>query len=88
MLQEIGYTQHSPTVVRGDSTVSIAVLTNAISTARNKYFIHRIAFVKTNVANGTHTFVHVPSADNVADILTKPLDTELFLRHRRTLMNG
>jgi hypothetical protein len=68
--------------------VSTTVLTKARATARNKYFIHRTAFVKANVEAGVHVFAHVPSADNVADILTKALDTELFLRHRRTLMSG
>lgn len=88
MLQEIGHAQHSPTTIYGDATVSISVLTNARSTARNKYFIHRVAFVKANVDSGVHTFEHVPSADNIADMLTKALDTELFLRHRASLMTG
>jgi uncharacterized membrane protein YfbV (UPF0208 family) len=44
------------------------------------------AFIREQVNEGLLKVEQVPSADNVADILTKALSKVLFQKHRATLM--
>ncbi len=48
----------------------------------------RYHFVPEYVEKGTFKVIFVRSADNDADIFTKNLPTEAFMRHKATIMKG
>jgi hypothetical protein len=48
----------------------------------------RIQFIRECINNGLIELVFVRSEDNVADVLTKPLDKETFNKHTDKLFNG
>jgi hypothetical protein len=54
----------------------------------NKYYINiRFFFIKDKIDNGELVVEHMPTEDMIADILTKPLQGELFRKLRAKLLN-
>jgi len=53
---------------------------------RSKHIAIRHHFIRELVTNNIIVFEYVPSADNVADIFTKPLRKKDFRRLRSLLM--
>ena len=62
-----------PIVILSDNQAAISLLKNPITSMRSKHIneIHHLA--RERVARGEVIFMYVNSADNVADMLTKPL---------------
>ena len=73
-LEELGYNVEPATIYPDkQSTRHIAMM--------------RHFFAKDRVDNGEVEFVYCPTADIVADILTKPLVGKAFFKHRKKLLN-
>ncbi|GJU40974.1 hypothetical protein Tco_1088556 [Tanacetum coccineum] len=53
-------------------------LSNPVQHSRTKHIEIHHHFLRANVQNGHISIEKVPSVDNIADILTKPLKRELF----------
>ena len=87
LLNELGFPQAEPTVVFADNSSMITLAQNFSGNhKRVKHYLRRINFlielIKTNVIR----FIHVSSENNVADILTKPLGPQQFVRLRDILL--
>ena len=54
---------------------------------QSRYLAVRLAMIRQVVDDGEIQVNYVPSADNLADIFTKPLAGKAF-RHRRALVLG
>jgi hypothetical protein len=54
---------------------------------RSRHVDRRFFKVRELESAGIVKVEHVPTADNVADLLTKPLAFDAFARHRDTLLN-
>jgi hypothetical protein len=87
LLKELGFPQVKPTQVFADNASMITIAEDFSGNHKKvKHFLTRINFLIENVKNQIITFTHVPSSDNVADILTKPLGPIDFLRLRPKLL--
>ena len=52
---------------------------------RTKHIDIHHHFIREKIEAGVLSMTHCPTAENTADILTKPLPRELFMKHRHTL---
>ena len=87
LLNDLGFHQLEPTVLYADSESMIALAENTGSAhKRVKHYITRVNFMIEQVKKGNIVLKHVSTFDNVADILTKPLGPQNFIRHRTHLV--
>jgi hypothetical protein len=77
---KIGLPQATPVNIFADNTGAIANTANYKNHSRTKHIDIRYHFTKEKVASGEIAFTYIPSSDNLADILTKPLPKEAILR--------
>lgn len=79
-LEEVGLPQEFPFTILTDNSSAIALATSTKSHARAKHIDIRYHYIREKVPK----FIdlrHVPSADNHADILTKPLPRDTHQYH-------
>ncbi|WVZ93942.1 hypothetical protein U9M48_039891 [Paspalum notatum var. saurae] len=65
-----------------DSTFAISVAKNPILHSRTKHIDVRFHFLRDHYEKGDIDLVHVISANQLADIFTKPLEFDAFTRLR------
>jgi hypothetical protein len=85
-LRMLGVPIDGPAAMLGDNMsviLSTTVPSSALKKKHNSVAYHRI---REAVAGGLITFAHVESKDNYADILTKPLPNDAFLRLVKPLL--
>lgn len=86
LLSDIGFAQDDPTLLNGDNEAAIRIATNdAGASSRLKHVAVRHFFVREACKQGAISIIHVPSASNIADVMTKSLPRDPFLMFRRTL---
>ncbi|KAL1075279.1 hypothetical protein V6Z11_D11G350900 [Gossypium hirsutum] len=85
LLSELGVTLKGKALVWCDSSAAMAVAWNPIMHSKFKHVELDLFFVREKVAQGLFQVGHVPSHDQVADVLTKPLSADLFHKFRTRL---
>ena len=75
------------TLVKEDNVGVIHLAKNPATTPKSKHIVIRHHFIRERVANGELKIVYVPSEEQHADILTKPLHQGAFEVHRNFVMN-
>ena len=86
-LEEQGY-KMPPAKIFQDNTSTIAMIKAGMPTSdRTRHIAIRFFFVKDRVDAGELDISYVSTKDMQADILTKPLQGELFLKLRKELLN-
>lgn len=63
-----------------DNAGAIALSKNPVNHEKSKHIDMRHHFIHEKVEDKTVSLAHVPSAENIADLLTKALPTELFTK--------
>lgn len=86
LLLDCGVPAGPPTTLQCDNQAAKALSETARVSRRSKHINVRFHFLREKVADGTLRVQWVPSAQQLADILTKPLGPEPFLRLRDALM--
>ena len=71
-----------PCIVYEDNRVTIKISENATAMKRTKHIDIRHHFLREHVENGTIKIMPVATAEQRADIMTKVLGKELFVRFR------
>jgi hypothetical protein len=79
-LSEVGLDQELPMNILTDNQGAIANTQNYKNHRRTKHIRVKYHFVKERVEAGEVSFTYIPSAENLADILTKPVAREAVLR--------
>lgn len=80
--------QLGPAVVYQDNKSTMALISKGRSTSsRTKHINIRYFFVKDRVEAGEIVIKYAPTEEMLADILTKPLQGELFRKLRHALLN-
>ena len=79
-LSEVGLEQSRPLTLYGDNMSSIALTQNTKGHSRAKHIDVRHHYIRERVAEGDVEVKHIPTADNLADILTKPLPRVIHQR--------
>jgi hypothetical protein len=77
-----------PTPVYIDNTTCIRLCSSLKTGHKMKHINMRLAYLRELINNGVIVLYFVGTADNVADILTKPLGRAQFEKLRKILMEG
>jgi hypothetical protein len=85
LLEEIGLPQSKPTTIFCDNKSAIHMATNDVIGPKTKHISIKHHFLRDMIANDFITLQYIPSAENVADFMTKPLLGQRFLKFRNQL---
>eukprot|EP00253_Pinus_taeda_P011503 PITA_11503 len=85
MLRSLGQEQAKATVIFCDNSSAIALLKNSVFHKRTKHIDTRFHYIRELVNNGEIVLEHCRTQEQVADILTKPLDQKIFEFLRKCL---
>ena len=75
-----------PMLIKEDNQGVIKIATGDVKHKHQKHILLRLAFVRECIQAKTIRLEYVPSADNIADVLTKNLPKEPFIRLRSLLL--
>ena len=78
LLRELQLKQHFPTCVMEDNSACVAFVNQYVNVRKVRHYLARVRFLQDEAMFGTFEFRRVASADQLADIMTKPLDRTLF----------
>ena len=84
----IGRRYDQPVKLFVDNQSAIHLCSTLKQNHKVKHINVRITFIRELVAAGVIQLFHVGTEDNVADLLTKPLDEYTFVKHRTVLLVG
>jgi len=85
ILKSLHQTQSTPTKVYCDNISAIKLSKNPIMHGRSKHIDIRFHFLQELVKDGLVELITCSTREQVADILTKPLKLDVFLKMRRLL---
>eukprot|EP00253_Pinus_taeda_P016501 PITA_16501 len=85
MLRRLGQEQAKATVIFCDNSSAIALSKNSMFHKRTKHIDTRFHYIRELVNNGKIILQHCSTQEQVADILTKPLDQKIFEFLRKCL---
>jgi hypothetical protein len=78
MLRMIGVPLDGPAMMLGDNMSVVLNTTLPSSVLKKKHCAIGYHRVREAIAGGVLTFAHIPSTENIADIMTKPLGNQQF----------
>lgn len=85
ILKALGQKEEECTSIRCDNSSAIKLSRNPVLHGRSKHIDVRYHFLRDLVKEGTISLVHCGSAEQVADIMTKPVKVDTFQRLRAEL---
>nr|GEW91104.1 copia-type polyprotein [Tanacetum cinerariifolium] len=85
ILEELGLQQTEGTVIKCDNTSTIKLSRNPVFHGRCKHIGIKYHFLRDLVGRGTVELKHVGTKEQVADIFTKPLHQDMFIKLRKEL---
>ena len=83
----MGFPQSKATVLWVDNMGAVALAKHRCSSVRSRHIERRYLHLRELVAAGELEVRYVPTADNVADLLTKPLAKDVHMKHVGTASN-
>jgi hypothetical protein len=86
LLSELGFQQKLPTTIFEDNQGCIKMAENPVINPRSKHIDLRHHYIRERVADGSVALAYCPTAEMVADLLTKGLAHEAFTYLRNKLM--
>ena len=85
ILEEFGLAQSGSTTIMCDNSSAIKLSKNPVLHGRSKHIDVRFHFLRDLTKDGVVKLVHCGTSEQIADILTKPLSLETFVRLREKL---
>ncbi|KAL6347708.1 hypothetical protein AAG906_026237 [Vitis piasezkii] len=85
ILEGLNHAQHDSTTVYCDNSSTIKLSKNPVMHGRCKHIDVRFHFLRELTKDGTVEMVHCHTQEQVADIMTKPLKLDAFLKLRDLL---
>jgi len=85
LLRDLGIRLPHPPVIHTDSKSAIFMATNPVVRLNSRHIEVDYHFVRELIVRKAIHITYIPSERQTADIFTKALPTELFMRHRRCL---
>ena len=86
LLQEMGYTQDTPTVLGEDNMSTIAMINNDSNGQKTNHIAVRFNLIREQVQNLVIQLTYLPTKVMNSDILTKVLDPKPFAHLRAKLL--
>ena len=87
ILKEFGTNFNEPINIYEDNKACIDYSKNSTSHQRTKHISVRYHFIRDLIMEGALQLIPISTADNIADILTKPLDKKVFQYLRAKFMH-
>jgi len=84
LLLEYGFKIKEPVVIHGDNQAALLIAKHGVM-MRTKHMDLRKFYIKDEIDNGLIQLDYVPTEDNIADLLTKPLGIQILERMCRQL---
>ena len=84
-VEDLGVQCQSPIIIKVDNSSAINISKNPVQHSRTKHIDIRYHFLKDQVAQNEVKLEFAPTADQIADIFTKPLVRDVFERLRTLL---
>ncbi len=89
LLPNFGCPVDGPTIAYEDSDKCISLAKNAMTNSKSKHINIRYHYIRDLVKQGSISIIWCPTADMLADILTKfSLPTAFYLKHARRMLSG
>ena len=86
-MTELGlYGRDTAVILRGDNQSAIAVCKNGIKSERTKHIDIKYHFITDRIKNGELQLEWIPTDAQLADIFTKALGKQVFVRLREQIM--
>ncbi|KAK9907798.1 hypothetical protein M0R45_000739 [Rubus argutus] len=85
VLEKLGHIKNRSTTVFCDNSSTIKLLKNPVLHGRSKHIDVRFHFLRDLTKDGVVEFVHCTTENQVADVMTKPLKLDMFLKLREQL---
>lgn len=85
VLDKLGHIQSKSTTVFCDNSSAIKLSKNPVMHGRSKHIDVRFHFLRELTKDGTLNLLHCNTQEQVADVMTKPLKLDMFLKMRRLL---
>ena len=86
LCSELGLEQDEPTVLYVDNSGAVALAKDKKSSENSRHVARRYFKVRELQAEGEIVTIFCPTADNAADILTKPLEPKAHEKHKATCL--
>ncbi|KAL1504885.1 hypothetical protein AB1Y20_008655 [Prymnesium parvum] len=88
VLRDLAYDVSEPTVLWVDNSGAVELTKRRESAVRSRHIERRYLKIREWVAEGHIVAKYKPTADNHADMFTKPLPPDVFFYHRSELMGA
>jgi hypothetical protein len=85
ILEKLGHEQSKCTVIFCDNSSAIKLSKNPVMHGRSKHIDVRFHFLRDLTKDGVVKLEHCGSKDQLADLMTKPLRLEVFVRLRKLI---
>ena len=86
-LNQLGFTQDEATEIKEDNQGAILLAKNDVFHNRTRHIELKHHFIRALIKSKEVLIIYVPTAQNVADIMTKALSRILFLHFRNLLVS-
>ena len=84
-MKELFHDQDGPTPIYVDNKSTISLAKNPVSHSRSKHIDMKYHYVREQVKDNVIELIYCRTEDQVADIFTKALKTEVFLKLKQML---
>ena len=84
-LQDINVVFEEPTVIHCDNTSAISLSKNPVQHSKAKHIPIKYHYLREQATSKNIRLEYIPTQEQVADIFTKPLKTELFYKLKKML---
>lgn len=81
-LKEIGIDMNKPVTIFEDNISCIKIAEEPREHQRMKHIDIKYCFIHDEIANGIVRIEYIPTTDQLADVMTKGLGKNLFVKHR------
>ena len=83
LMNQLGFAQENPTRIYEDNASCIKIAESRKQLPGTKHVAIRYHFIRYQIESGTIILQQTPTADMIADTLTKALPLNPFLKHRK-----
>ena len=87
LLTELGHAPSGPTFIGEDNEACMTIATTTQTSFRTRHIRIEFHFIRDAIQHHNIHLEYVPSADNPADVMTKPLRGPVFNRHRAAILS-
>jgi len=86
IMKNLKFIQHSPIIIHEDNQACIEFSNHNVHHAKSKHIQQRYHYTREVIKKGDITLAYIPTSENPADIMTKPLTPHNHFPHFHRLL--